>query len=282
MRKTFTIFCLAIMPFLMSSAFAQDTIIAWTFPAGSADAFADYPAASPRFISFEQPANQGILISYVPSGESANDSCAQVTGLENLADSVFWMIKTKTVNCSNLKLYSKQWSSADGPRDFKLQYMLKTDTAWKDLSTIVCASDWTTGVVNGIDIPAECNNLNSQTSFRFLMSSNTSVDGGTVSATGVTKIDDIIITGLDATGIEDFEANTFVNVYPNPSKGNIFIENNGEIAKIAVYNVLGKCIYTSENSAESRTELTGFEKGMYIVQIISNHNRAYSQKLIVE
>ncbi|HNW98588.1 MAG TPA: T9SS type A sorting domain-containing protein [Bacteroidales bacterium] len=293
MKKIFTILCLAVMPFLTSNSFAQDTLAAWTFPSTSADSLVDVAPSlnSSRYISCQYgtwgaTTYHAITTDYTTNGSLGSpDKCAKATGWNDGADSAYWMIKLKTTGYGNLKLYSKQQGggSNPGPRDFKVQYKLPGSTSpWVDLTTVTCANDWTTGVVNGITIPSACDNQSSQISIRWLVSSNIDINGGTVLSTGISKIDDIIITGVVSTGIAETENESLIKVYPNPSNGNFFIENNGEINKIAVYNLLGKCVYSKENVIEYKTELSGFVPGMYMVQLTSTSENVYTYKIIVE
>jgi hypothetical protein len=290
MKKTFTIICLAIMPFLSNFVHAQDTIIAWTFPSTSADKYADAGVAalsySSRYISCQYGylAIDSTSINYSTNGSLGSpDKCAQATGWTNNPDSANWMVKFKTSGYANLKLYSKQQGggSYPGPKDFKVQYKLPGSNPWVDLTTVTCANDWTTGVVNGIDLPATCNNLGSQVGIRWMVTSQLDINGGTLLSTGISKIDDIVITGTSTVGINELEE-SFIKMYPNPNNGNFFIENNGDINKIAVFDILGKCMYTNESICGSRIDLSGFEKGLYLVQITTKDNDVLTQKMIVE
>jgi hypothetical protein len=295
MKRIFTILTLAIMPFLANSVFAQDTIVSWSFPSTSADSLVDKSIAlnSSRYIScqygtYGTTSYHAITIDYTTNGYLGSpDKSAKTIGWNDGTDSAYYMVKFKTTGYGSLKLSSKQQAggSNPGPRDFKVQYKLTGSTSpWIDITggTIICANDWTTGVLNGIDIPSACDNQSSQLSIRWLQTSNLDYQGNVLLATGISKIDDIVVTGTVITGIDNSDSERFINIYPNPNKGNFCIENNGEIAKISVYTILGKCIYTNANITESRTEFTDFEKGMYLVQITTNDNDVYTHKLIVE
>lgn len=275
--------------------FAQDVLVGWTFPATSADAIADQTITlnSGRFISCEHgiqglPGYHVVAIDYTTDGSQVptitDDKCAQVTGVNDGVDSVFWMIKCKTTGYGNLKLYSKQWSSNSpaGPRDFKVQYKFSGATVWNDLAIVTVGNDWTTGVVNGIDLPSTCNNLASNISFRWVMSSNTDISGGTVGATGTTKIDDISITGTVLSGIEMNETNNAVSIYPNPNRGSFNIENNSENKSLKVFNVLGKCVYEKNITANEKLNISDFSTGIYLINLTNSDNDQYSYKIVVE
>ena len=294
MKKIFTLLCMAFMPFLMNNVIAQDTIVAWTFPSTSADSIVDVniSADAGRYLSCQygtwgKPSYHSIKTDYTTAGCAGTDKCGKTTGWDNGADSAYWMVKFKTPSYGSLKLSSKQESDGTnaGPRDFKVQYKLPgSTTPWVDITggTITCANDCTTGVLNGLDIPAACNNQSSQVSIRWLLTSNFDINGGTLASTGIAKIDDIVITGTSTVGIDESSFANFVKMYPNPNNGNFIIENNGEINKIVVYNVIGKCMYSNENISGSKTDLTGFAMGVYLVQITTKDNDVLTQKLIVE
>lgn len=113
----------------------------------------------------------------------------------------YWMITISTVGYNNLKLSSKQRSSSTGPRDYKVQY--STDgLVWTDVpnSTIVCAANFTSGVLSDVDLPAACNQQ-SALRLRWIMTSEVSVGAGTVGSAGTNRIDDIVITGTQGVSV---------------------------------------------------------------------------------
>jgi hypothetical protein len=295
MKRLFTLFCLALLPFFTTTVCAQDTLAAWTFPSTSADSLVDVSIAlnSTRYISCQYgtwgaPSYLAIPVDYTTNGSLGSpDKCAKATGWNDGTDSTYWLVKFKTTGYSSLKVYSKQQAggSNPGPRDFQVQYKLSGTNAWTDLTggTLLCANDWTTAEVNGISLPSDCDNQSSSSvSVRWVVKSTFDINGGTLVATGISKIDDIVIIGTPMSGIEVQESESFISIYPNPSKGNFSIENNGEINKIKVYNLLGKCVYTNENVTEPKTEISGFTPGMYLVQLTSASEKIYTYKIIVE
>ena len=212
------------------------------------------------------------------------DKCAKAIDWTLNPDSANWMVKFKTTGYENLKLYSKQQGggSSPGPRDFKVQYKLSGSNPWVDLTTVTCANNWTSGVVNGIDLPVACNNQSSQISIRWMVTSQLDINGATLLSSGISKIDDIVVTGTLIVGVNEIGSESPVSIYPNPNSGSFCIENDEDINKITVYNILGKCIYTNENIIGDKTMLSGFDKGIYIVQITSKDNIVSSHKIIVD
>ncbi|MCF8318503.1 MAG: T9SS type A sorting domain-containing protein [Haliscomenobacter sp.] len=82
----------------------------------------------------------------------------------------------------------------------------------------------------------------------------------------VFEIDDIVInTNLYIT---DVEANN-ISIYPNPSTGLVNI-NNVAGAKVVVYNLIGKEVYTIESANQFNTvDLSEFGMGTYFVKVVS-------------
>jgi hypothetical protein len=297
MRKIFTSIFMLTLSFLGGNLFAQqDTVVGWTFPATSADSMADFSAGTlntSRYLSCQYgtyglSSYHSIPSNYTTDGsQGAPDKCGSTTGWNNGADSTYWMVKFKTTGFDSLKLYSKMKADGTnpGPRDFKVQYKLPgSSSPWIDLTggTITCASDWTTGAVNGLDIPETCNNLTSYISIRWLLTSNFDYQGGTLLSTGLAKIDDIIITGTPMSGVQLNGYDNFIKVYPNPSNGNFVIDNTNNVKSIKIFNLIGKCVYNVENSFDNKLFLSGFEKGIYFIQLTTKDNNFHSSKIIVE
>jgi hypothetical protein len=289
MRRIFTLLVMALLPFLGN---AQDTIVAWTFPSTSADSMVDKAISlnTSRYISCQigtwgAPTYSGVFTDYTTNGSLGSpDKCAKATCWNNQADSMYWMVKFKTTGYGSLKLYSKiqAGGSNPGPRDFVVQYKLSGATIWNNLDTLVCANDWTSGAVNGLSLPAACENSSSNVSVRWLITSNFDINGGTLLSTGICKIDDIIVTGTPAVGIEEPDPKTIITIYPNPSQGNFVIENDGDVSQIAVYNLLGHCVYINEKVIGAQTNLSGFEPGLYIIKVTSSIDGISTYKIVVE
>ncbi len=100
----------------------------------------------------------------------------------------------------------------------------------------------------------------------------------------VTGIDTLIAVFVDPTGIEDFDENNGIRVYPNPTSNIIHINyelNASSTVSIGLYNVLGE--YIADISSLSKQpggkyqvsydmDTQNYNAGMYIVKInIDNH-----------
>jgi surface protein len=73
------------------------------------------------------------------------------------------------------------------------------------------------------------------------------------------------------TGVEDLLQMTVaqgVDIFPNPSSGQIIISSKETLGAIAIYNSLGDLVYqTNTNATQQNVELTFQEKGLYIVKV---------------
>lgn len=137
-----------------------------------------------------------------PQGTGGSGTSAiSTTGWDNGADSKYWEIIINTEGYFDLTLSSVQRSSGSGPRDFKVQYMVN-GSDWTDVpnSEITVANNYTTGVLNDLRLPEECSDQG-ELHIRWIMTSNTSVNNGTIANNGTSRQDDIIVKGF----LADFE-----------------------------------------------------------------------------
>ncbi|MFA6482789.1 MAG: T9SS type A sorting domain-containing protein, partial [Bacteroidales bacterium] len=157
-----------------------------------------------------------------------------------------------------------------GPRDFKLQYRLGTGGTWTDISggTIVTGNDWATGVLDKLVLPEECSSQNS-IFLRWLMTSNLDINGAVIVASGKAKIDDILVTGETASGIEELTISSMrIRVYPNPCAGKLRIETENELKKVEVYSMSGSKVFDQASQGNlSIIDMTGFDTGRYTLVI---------------
>ncbi len=277
---------------------AQDTIVAWTFPSTSADSLVDNGISinSSRYIScqygtYGAASYYEVPIDYTTNGSQGSpDKCAKTTGWDNTVDSMCYMVKFKTTGYTGLKLYSKQQAggSNPGPRDFKVQYKLSGSNVWTDIpnGTIVCASnDWAPGSLNGIDLPTACENLSSNVSIRWIITSNLDINGNALLATGISKIDDIVVTGTySGAGISDADINGSTLVYPNPCKNVLNIASSEPVTKMEIYNMQGARVYSSDvKSANTQINVSDFDSGLYfVIMHYLNDNQVETRKIVIE
>jgi len=217
--------------------------------------------------------------------DGAADYAATVDGWDNGIDDKFWSIKFKADGFTGMKVSSKQFSDTDGPKNFKLQWRI-SGGEWADIdgAAVTLASDWTTGVVEELDLPVEMEgNGTSSIYIRWIMTDNTSVSDGTVTATGISKIDDILVTGFAASGVmQDLYASA-LNVYPNPCDNYFNIESADVITTVEVYNTNGALVQRVENINDFNANVSAasLSSGLYFVKIYSDDNRMPESKKII-
>ena len=102
------------------------------------------------------------------------------------------------------------------------------------------------------------------------------------------KIGTLTITFKSTTlGIDDFENNNEINIYPNPSStGSVTFTNTNTINQIEVYDILGKkvkqiTINTASDNNQS-IDISDLNKGVYIVKLSKNTGEFDSKKLIIK
>ena len=72
------------------------------------------------------------------------------------------------------------------------------------------------------------------------------------------------------TSINEISNNDVINIYPNPTKGELYI-TNAENSTIYVYNIIGEVLYSIDNAATVNTiDISSFAEGAYIVKVVSD------------
>ena len=126
----------------------------------------------------------------------ASTKSASATGWDNGSGLKYWKVELNSQGFESLVLSSKQYSSATGPKDFKVQY--STDgSSWVDVSggDVTVATNFTTGIVLNLTLPLAVNDQNS-VYLKWVMTSDTAVDGSSVGSSGTSRIDDIVVRGV--------------------------------------------------------------------------------------
>ncbi|MBU9713071.1 immunoglobulin-like domain-containing protein [Evansella tamaricis] len=165
-------------------------IVRWDFEDQSEVADGGLPANATRSISRESTVNPTY-----PQGTGGSGTFALNTnGWHDGADAKYYVIDFETLGFKNIKLSSRQMGSNTGPRDFQLQYSLD-GVNWVEIGQeITVANNWNSAVITDLELPTETENQEN-VYVRWLMTSNTSINGGTVGSGGTSRIDDIVITG---------------------------------------------------------------------------------------
>lgn len=196
MKKLFTFLTILAMTYGVSQAQVHDTIVKWTFPdsAIAVAPFANAGLAVNRVIPISSKGGTN-AITYKTAG--ATSYCASTANWTAGNATKYWLIKVVTTNYSSLQLSSKQRSSNTGPKDFKLQYMIGYAGTWTDVpgGTVLDSNSWTKGVLSNLSLPTACDNKDT-VYLRWIMTTNTAVNGSAVANAGTSRIDDLFITGV--------------------------------------------------------------------------------------
>jgi len=264
---------------------AQDTLLMWTFPTGTnADSLAtESTSINPNCKLHVQGGTS--VIDFSKNGLTTK--AAQAIGWDNGAGTKCWVIEFKTDGYTGIKVSSVQQSGATnpGPKDFKLQYKVGSGGTWTDVTggTITCANDWTTGVLNHLALPAATDNQSVDVYLRWIMSTDSNISGGIVASNGISKIDNIMITGTKMpSGINNLTENVF-NIWPNPSSGLFHIKNTEKINSIEIMSVSGEVLNFNDfftGSSVGDIDLTAYKKGIYFIRFTGDKKTEIKKILV--
>ncbi|MEI6433939.1 MAG: T9SS type A sorting domain-containing protein [Bacteroidota bacterium] len=289
MKKQLLLIVIALMAGTLS---AQETLTGWNFPVNSGlDSLNANLGLTPnkaydlRFQWVLTPTTDSTLntITFV---NGATTFAAATTGWENGASVKFWSVKFKASDYTNFKVSSKQKSDAanPGPRDFKLQWRLSSGT-YADVSggTVIVASDWTTGVVTNLPVPIAGQGTGS-IYIRWIMTSNTDINGGTVSSTGQSMIDDILVTGVNSLGQNEILYTNRLKVFPSPNNGTFTLSSTESLDGISISDLSGKTIFKMDNPSLNQTvTISKARPGLYLLKVrFSGSDQELSTRFIVE
>jgi PKD repeat protein len=227
---------------------------------------------------------------------------------------------TKSVMISNLSTYASYVDELIGPSidmtaisgtsptmTFKTAFAQRASTNVDKLQLYVstnCGLSWTLrksvtgaalnsgGIVTGTFVPSSAqwftqtailSGFTSQSNLYYMFRFTS--DGG-----NNIYLDDINISGVSATGINDFESNHGFSIYPNPIDENSVVEltlTENQRIDIKVLDVLGREINTiysgdmSEGEHLFAVDQSKLSSGVYFVRV-SLDGRAFTQKMIVK
>ena len=265
-----------IMVILAGALSAQETLTGWTFPVNSGTdslnanlGLTQNKAYDIRFQWVLTPTSDSTL-NTVTFVNGATTFAAATTGWNNGADVKFWSVKFKANNYTNFKVSSKQKSDATnaGPRDFKLQWRLSSGT-YADIAggAVTLGADWTTGVVTDLPVPITGQGTGS-IYIRWIMSSNTDINGGTVAATGQSMIDDILVTGVNSLGENEILYTNRLKIFPSPNKGTFTISSTEPMDLMTITDLNGKTICTiTKPSLKQSVKISDPKPGLYLLKV---------------
>ena len=256
---------LIFIPFLQAAQ-AQEEIVKWTFPNN---------LLTDTVQNSTNPLNAGQVIRVEGAGpvsmkNGATNYAAQAINWNDGMDTKSWNIRFLTTGYNHIQLSSKQQGGGTngGPKDFKLQYKITGTGTWADVpgGTITLDNDWTTGVILSLDLPAECQNQSNLVYIRWIMASNTDIKGGLVTAAGVSKIDDIIITGMPITGVPDRATAAGLYTFPNPSSSSFTVNMPEGTTELAIYNANGQLVFKTIPGGEMLKVEDKLPAGLYFIK----------------
>ena len=96
--------------------------------------------------------------------------------------------------------------------------------------------------------------------------------------TVVVNISENLVSAVDET------LSTETQLYPNPTTGNFTVEGTN-VAQVEVYNLVGQKVYTSHLSpltSQFNINASGWNKGIYLVNITDNNGAVETKKLVVK
>lgn len=269
---------LALFGLFQLNTYAQDTIVQWTFPVedGRADGGV-IPSNLERVIETAGGTSEIVF------KNGATTKAARATAWHDGADEKKWRVDFETSGYGNIKLSSKVSAGGEdgGPRDFKVQYKVGNGD-WADVenSDFQTANDWETGVLTELPLPEECNHQ-PLVKIRWIMTSDTAIDGAILNENGLSKIDDIFVTGefIDATN--EIDAALQVKVYPNPCTDIIHV-NIASAVSIDIFNLQGKQLFHSKTKDSKVVDVSNFEAGTYLFRIKNMETQTVISKVIIK
>ncbi len=282
MKKIFTL----ILGFCFSLVLsAQDTLVGWTFPTGT---------ANDSVANFALPANSGSFLKTYGGTTALNYSTnglttfsAQATGWDSGMNTKYWQIEFSTAEYQNIKLSSilRSGGNNPGPRDFQIQYKVGMGVVWTDVvgGAVTTAANWTGGAISNLSLPADVDNQTSTVYIRWIMATDDDINGNTVLPTGIAKMDNIIITGNKINvGIYNVDNENIICVYPNPAKGSVSVLNAPK-GQYQVFNSTGQIMTSTTNYSEETTlslDMRGMPAGIYFCKM-NNGSKTQVSKIIL-
>ena len=207
-------------------------------------------------------------------GTVASNTCVTATTsawtpVSGLASGTNWEIQVNTLGYYNTTVSSKQYASqaATAARDFKVQYKIGANGTYTDVpsATIIVARDWTTGVLNNVALPAECDNQ-PLVYLRWINYTTLATDGiNTITAGGI-SLDDVFVRGrnlsLEAGYPVTVSASRTSRVLTGLAQGNYYYDviargDNITTSNSIKSNLIGSFVNISSTIANFRSTASG-------------------------
>ena len=116
------------------------------------------------------------------------------------------------------------------------------------------------------------------------MTSNTNINGGTVTATGQSMIDDILVTGVNSLGQSEIIYTNRLKIFPSPNNGTFTLSSTEYLEDITISDLNGKTIFKmAEPSLNQTVTIPAAKPGVYLVKVrFSGSDQESSTRFIVE
>nr|WP_321408550.1 LamG-like jellyroll fold domain-containing protein [uncultured Carboxylicivirga sp.] len=99
-----------------------------------------------------------------------------------------------------------------------------------------------------------------------------------ISRGGCTKTSERISVNVVSTGLES-DIDSYIKIYPNPTRGVLNIETEKTINSVTIYNLNGSAVMKHQNTAS--IDLTDLPNGTYFLQIQTNDHEVMVRKIVV-
>lgn len=70
-----------------------------------------------------------------------------------------------------------------------------------------------------------------------------------------------------------------VSVYPNITKGDVYVESNVDLVSIKICNTTGAVLYET-TTLEGRLDFSGYTSGLYFVLLVDENGNTYTKQVI--
>lgn len=289
MKKNVLFIALSMLIGLSVATAQQDTVIGFTFSDDTDTEFNANLGVDGNLsydIRVESDSDQTVgTLSYTNGVE---DNAATAANWDNGSGDKYWSVKFKADGFTNLTVSSLQRSGGTnaGPKDWKIQTRLSGGD-WEDVvdGAITVANDWTTGVATDLPLSSALDNPGTTSVYvRWIMTSNLDADGVELVETGISKIDNIVIKGINTTGVESVVYAENVDAYPNPCHDILSLNATEEIVKVQMFNQQGSVISENvENLFNTKISLDGLSSGIYFVRVyFRNEMTPVTKRIVVE
>lgn len=128
---------------------------------------------------------------------TSHNKTLYTNGWDDGVGTKYWIISFSTVGFENILLNSAQFGSDTGPRDFKIQYSVGEDD-WIDVHggtlELTGTNPGDATVVANLPLPSACDDQE-LVSVRWVVTSTVSINDGTVSSAGNSRIFDLSVSG---------------------------------------------------------------------------------------